>query len=259
MFEKRVAVVENTANDKNKKANENVRKSIFDKENKASKGKETRQGASGTGSVKAIVIPLVLAAIVVCLIFITVQKNAESKIVEKKVVCATVDIKENTYIAKDKIENYFKEVSVDASLIPSNAVTSISDLPAGGFYVDDVVSEKQMVMNRSITESSEVMSKYTAGTTTTSFAVSSLENSISGTVRSGDIVDIYALNPATESMELMVSKVYVKAAYDNAGEKFLDGMTGVATNFTVMVAPNEVEKMNSAIAYGGIQLYMMGK
>ena len=72
-------------------------------------------------TVKSIVIPLILAAIVVCMIYIMVQKSTESKIVEKTVVCATTDIHVNTYISEDDLSKYLTEVSMDAAIIPSSA------------------------------------------------------------------------------------------------------------------------------------------
>lgn len=49
--------------------------------------------------------------------------------------------------------------------------------------------------------------------------------------------------------------VYVSEVYDNAGKKITED-DGVATSFTVWVTPEEVESINTAVVYGGIQMYL---
>ena len=70
-------------------------------------------------------------------------------------------------------------------------------------------------------------------------------------LRKGDIVDVYAVDPASEMLVLMAENVYVSEVYDNAGKKITDD-EGVATSFTVW----EVESINTAVVYGGIQMYL---
>lgn len=52
----------------------------------------------------------------------------------------------------------------------------------------------------------------------------------------------------------MVENTYVVAAYDSSGEEVTG--EGAATVFTIMVAPEEKTAVNTAISYGGIQLYL---
>lgn len=72
---------------------------------------------------------------------------------------------------------------------------------------------------------------------------------------SRDVVDIYAVDPATETLVLMAENVYVDEVYDNSGNRITDD-EGVATSFTVWVTPEEVESINTAVVYGGIQMYL---
>ena len=59
----------------------------------------------------------------------------------------------------------------------------------------------------------------------------------------------------TEMLTLMAENVYVSEVYDNAGKKITED-DGVATSFTVWVTPEEVESINTAVVYGGIQMYL---
>ena len=111
-----------------------------------------------------------------------------------------------------------------------------------------------MVMKDDLVSQDLVMDKYKGGYEVTSFAAESFYYSVNGSLRKGDIVDVYALDPATEMLVLMAQDVYVSEVYDNAGNKITEA-DQVATSFTVWVTPDEVESVNTAIVYGGIQVY----
>lgn len=221
---------------------------------KARKSEGKAENSNAAMSIKTVVIPLVLAAIVVCMIYILVQHQEDAKIMETTVVTSIGKIPANTYIEEDEVSKYFTVTTIDSTIVSNNTYKKLSDLPKDGFYVENEVIAKQQIYLDDIAKSDEVMDKYIDGTTTTSIAVNSFCNSVSGTIRTGDIVDIYAVDPATDALTLMAENVYVKAAYNSSGEKIMED--GVATAFTILVAPDEREAVNSAIAYGGIQLYL---
>ena len=109
MFEKKVTITEKKENVKEVKAT------------KKSKGKESKKESQTAFTVKSLVIPFILAVVVVCLIYIVVQRGTESKIVTSTAVCAVKDIQKNSIIEKDKVSDYLAEVTMDATLIPENA------------------------------------------------------------------------------------------------------------------------------------------
>ena len=74
-------------------------------------------------------------------------------------------------------------------------------------------------------------------------------------LRRGDIVDVYAVDPTTDMLVLMVENVYIYEAYDSTGNK-VTSKEETATAFTVYVTPEEVESLNMAVCYGGIQMYL---
>lgn len=245
MFEKKVTTTEKKENVKEVKAT------------KKAKGKEPKRESQTAFTIKSLVVPFILAAVVVCLIYIVVQKGTESKIVTSTAVCAVKDIQKNSIIEKDKVSDYLAEVTMDATLIPENAYQLLAELPDGSFYIENTMTKNQMVMPDDVASKDEIMDKYVEGTTKTSFAVDAFDNSISGRVRSGDVVNVFAVDPTTENLTLMLSDVYVEQAYDSSG--VVVDADGTAVTFTVRVAPDEIEAMNNAIAYGGIHLYLSDK
>lgn len=128
----------------------------------------------------------------------------------------------------DEADKYFEVVSVEKIAIPETAYTTISDLPKEGFYVENGMTKMQMVLK---------------------------DDSVNGSLRKGDIVDVYVKDPAAEMLTLMEENVYVSEVYNTAGKKITED-DEVATSFTVWVTPEEVESINTAVVYGGIQMYL---
>lgn len=214
--------------------------------------------------VKSILIPLILAAVVACGIYIVIQNQSKNEILKAKVVCAKEDITANTFIGKDDISKFFEEKEVEAGILSKNVYKELKELPVDGFYVESDLEAMQMVYPNEICKTDEVMDKYVEGTQLTSIKVNAFDNSVSGRLRHGDIVDVYALDPATDQLVLMVEGVYVEGAYDASGNELTpeyeaENGTGTAVVFSVKVAPDEIEDMNTAISYEGIQLYLTVK
>ena len=174
-------------------------------------------------------------------------------IVRTKILPYFKDRRINEISAADA-DKYFATISVELTAIPSTAYTSVSELP-DKFYIENVMAKNQMVMKDDISKSDPVMDKYKSGYEVTSFAAESFDYSVNGSLRHGDVVDVYAVDPATETLMLMAENVYVDEVYDNFGNKITDD-EGVATSFTVWVTPEEVESINTAVVYGGIQIYL---
>ena len=234
------------------------------KETKQNKKKEKKEAGNVGFTVKSLIIPFVLAAIAACLIYLVMQNATKNEILKAPVVCAVKDIDANTFIDAKSMDEYFEVKEVEAAVLPDSIYKSMDELPQNGFYVEVDLSKKQMVYGYDISEKDEVMDKYVEGTQLTSIAVNAFDNSVSGTVRHGDIVDVYALDPATEQFVLMAEDVYVEDAYDSSGNKLTaeyenENGFATATVFSVRVAPDEKEKMNQAISSKGIQLYLSDK
>lgn len=84
----------------------------------------------------------------------------------------------------------------------------------------------------------------------------SLADSVLASLVADDIYYFETLEmTGTEMLTLMAENVYVSEVYDNAGKKITED-DGVATSFTVWVTPEEVESINTAVVYGGIQMYL---
>lgn len=204
--------------------------------------------------VKTVAIPLVLAATLVVALYLAMQTKFEADSLKESVLVMKEQVSANTKVTKADADKYFSQVAVELTAIPSTAYKSLNDLPES-FYIKDSMAKNQMVVKSNIATADPVMDKYRSGYEVTSFAAQSYDFSVNGSLRHGDIVDVYAVNPATETLQLMAENVYVDQVYDNSGNKINDD-EGVATSFTVWVTPEEVEQINTAVVYGGIQMYL---
>lgn len=240
-----------------KKISEEQKKKM-EKETKRSLKKEKKDKAADNkilSVVKVVVLPLLFAGIVVCAIYLAMQQKAAQDDLKTTVVCMKEDVPANTYVESKDIEKYFTTVKVQLEAVPENAYKSLSDFSKDGFYIENAMKKSQMVFSCNIASKDEVMDKYLAGYEVTSFDAQNFSDGVNGSLRRGDIVDVYALDPATELLTLYAENVYVAEVYDNSGKKVTEP-DGIATAFTVWVTPDEVESLNLAVVYGGVQMYL---
>lgn len=236
------------------KANRKAEKEQLKANKKAQKAAK-RAAKEGKLTAKTFIIPAVMSLALVGVLYVVVANTTESDKVLSEVVYVGADITPNTYIPASDYDKYFRAFATDAELIPSTAIKSVDKLPAEGLYVQNQLTTRQMLLSDDVTANDTVMAKYSSGYKTTSIAGDNFDNTVNGSVRTGDVVNVYALNPETETYECLVSDVYVEAAY-TANGKLVESNADVATSFTVYVTDSEVNAMNTAINWGSIQLYL---
>lgn len=248
MFEKKVT-------DEEKKRLEKEAKKAAREEKRRAKGENASGKDKALSIAKTLVIPTIIAAIIVCVIYVAIDSKANAEELKTEVVCMVKDVPANTFISADEMNKYFEVVSVEMVAVPDSAYKSLSDMPKSGFYIEDAMSKSQMVLKGNIATEDAIMDKYKDGYEITSFGAAAFTGSVNGSLRRGDIVDVYAVDPTTDMLVLMVENVYIYEAYDSAGNK-VTSKEETATAFTVYVTPEEVENLNMAVCYGGIQMYL---
>ena len=238
-------------------------KKRLEKEAKKAERAEKRKANGGAGSgkekalsiAKTLVIPAIIAAILVCVIYVAIDSKATAKELKTDVVCMKVDVPKNTYVTTEEVSAYFEVLSVEMTAVSDSAYTSLSELPKEGFYIENDMGRSQMVYKDDIATEDAIMDKYKNGYEITSFAAQSFVGGVNGSLRRGDIVDVYAVDPTTDMLILMAENVYIYDVYSNTGNK-ISGADETATAFTVYVTPEEVEQINKAVCFGGIQIYL---
>ena len=248
MFEKKVTDAEKKRLEKEAKKAEKARRK--EEAVKAGSGKER-----ALSIVKTLAVPTIIAAIIVCVIYVVVDSKASADELKTEVLCMAKDVPANTIVTADNVKDYFTVVSVDMAAVPDNAYKQLSDLPKDGFYIENAMSKSQMVLNDDIATVDAILDKYKDGYEITSFKAPDFTRGVNGCIRKGDIVDVYAVDPTTDMLILLAEDVYVYEVYDSSGNK-VTGKDEIATSFTVYVTEAEVDNLNLAVCYGGIQMYL---
>ena len=207
-----------------------------------------------TGFLKIILVPLLITAVLTSAIYLVMDKMTDRESFKKGVVVAAADLTENSFIEPDDVEKYFKTISVDGDAVAESAFTTLSDLKGTGFYLTVPVKSGQIIYAGDIKRTDARLDKYRSGYEITGFSVSNFEKGVNGRIREGAVIDIYAVDPATDELKLYAKDMYVAAAYDSSGNE-LKTAEGVATSYTVYIKAADIENMNKAINYGGIHIY----
>lgn len=259
MFQKIDAEVERTEKAQKraqKKAERQAKKQAKQAEQqKKAEQKKTKQGEDKF-SAKAFVIPFFVAIILTGIIYGMIMHQVNSTEGKIPVVYITKSVDKNTKINADDYNNTFTLKYVDQDLIPATVYQSLDELPGDGLYIKTDMDKNQILLPENFTTDDLTMAKYENGHETTSISATSFANAVNGTIRKGDIVDIYSRPSSADAVtELYGRDLYVEAAYTANGTE-CKTPEDVATSLTIWVTPDEVSDINKAVALGNIQVYV---
>lgn len=230
---------------------------MFEKKVKETKDitkKKVKKAPEKKGILGIVLVPLLLTVVLVGAIYLLMGKLSEKEILLSDVVVAKNNLRVNAYITPEEVEQYFEVKQMDASLVTDATVTSLSDLKKRAFYVKVPVPAGKIMYVQDTVSTNTTLDKYLSGYEVTGISVSNFDRAVNGRIREGDVIDIYAVDKATDELTLYAEDVYVAAAYDSSGNELVTD-EGVAVAFTIWVKEAEVEKVNQAINFGEIQLY----
>ena len=204
--------------------------------------------------IRIVFVPLLITAALVAALYLAMDKITERDTLLKNVVVASKNLRVNAYITPDEVDEYFKVISVDGAAVSKDAYISMDDLKEKGFYTNIPIGSGQIVYSGNLKSTDARLDKYQSGYEVTSIAVSNFDKGVNGKVREGAIIDVYAVDPATDELVKYAEDVYVAAAFDSSGNE-LTTDEGVAQSFTIYVKEAEIEELNKAINYGEIHIY----
>ena len=75
------------------------------------------------------------------------QNKLEAESLKGSVLAMREDVTANTFVKSEDAGKYFEVIFVDLTAIPSCAYKSLDELPKDGFYIENVMTKTQMVMN----------------------------------------------------------------------------------------------------------------
>lgn len=203
-----------------------------------------------------LVCLLVAAALYIALYYSLVMalQNYETG----TVVIASMDIPENVEITEENYAMYFTTMEMEAIKIPESAFKTAGAL--NGTYVTNDI-DKGAIITRSMVD---VMDNYTESykdAKIVTVSTSDLEQSVAGTLRAGDIIDIYSVD-TTEVSEgkrykatLLDEGVSIIRSYDASGVAIKkDDTTSIAQIVLIPMASGDVEGFLEGLEKGSIKL-----
>ena len=221
---------------------------------KETKVKELKKEKKGPGIIKIFLMPLAVTLIIVAAIYLVMNRMTEKDALLKDVVVASKDIRVNAYIEPGDVDDCFKVIKVSGEAVTDTAYTSLIELKEKGFYTNHEIGTGEILYAGSIKTTDARLDKYKSGYEVTSISVSNFDKGVNGKLREGAIIDIYAVDPATDELTLFAEDVYVAASFDSSGNE-LTTDEGVAVSYTIYVKESEIESLNKAINYGEIHIY----
>lgn len=172
------------------------------------------------------------------------------------------DINAGTKITKDNFGDYFKTHDVQVSLIPDGYITDSSLII--GKFVNKNYKAKDVITVDGLTDSEALYNASIEHPVQVSFSLGSLGDSVSGTIREGDYVNIYGMHKGfnKDGEEVLTSRdnytfkhIFIQKAYDSSGTEIASGdKTSTSLLFTVVIEEDDVELFNEMVANCDLKL-----
>lgn len=221
----------------------------------------TRQERNRRNNMKRITISALVAFILFVALTIIQSSilNQESKITVYQV---SKDIVTGTKFTKDNFSKYFSKKDIQESLIPKHFVVDEKEI-IGKFAARDY-SAKDIVTTDGLKDSEREYNANIKNPTKVSFSVGSVSDSVSGTIREGDYINIYGMTSGfngegqaakINNKNYTFKHVYIDKAYDGSGVEIetSDKETEAAL-FTIIIEESDVDIFNEMIANSDLKL-----
>lgn len=212
------------------------------------KKKQSKEG-------KKYAVPAVIGLVLAVVLFITLL-NVEARILadyeEGLVVVAAGPIGENTEITKENLSQYFILESRRLTDVPEQAYKSLEEMV--GSYVQSDIDQGSMITHAMLGEL-QVQQK---DTVLLGLNMEALEQSVVGTLRTGDEIDIYTVM-LDEEEEVMVEQaltgIMVDRSYTSAGAAIMkDDTASVAQYITIPIHKDAVGMLYEALENRRIEI-----
>lgn len=214
----------------------------------------TRQEQNRRNNIKRLTVSAVVALVLFIALTI-IQSSILNQEESIKVYQVAKDIKENTKITSENINEYLKLSEVKESLIPEGYVTDASKILDK--FSNRTYKAKDIVTEDGFTDSAKLNISNIKNPVQVSFSLADLSSSVSGTIREGDYVNIYGMrNGFNKDGEVVLltndtytfKHVYIEKAYNSAGEEIdSNDNESEAALFTITIEEKDVDLFNEML------------
>lgn len=170
-----------------------------------------------------------------------------------EIVVASKEIKEGAVISDKNVNDYFTMLTVNSSLVTSSTITDMKDIKGKACIT---IEQGEIITSNMFYDATYVNQKFKDPVEIT-FSAKDIENSVVGTLREGDLIDIIVSTTDQEtgvtSSEVAYSGVYVIAAYDDSYVRVeSDNKDSQAVYFKIYLERKQQTKFASLLSDGNI-------
>lgn len=193
-------------------------------------------------------------AILFFAIFLVVQKSMQEEPECRMVLCAQIEIPENTHITEENASHYLQQKLVPVEWIPKGCLSEWQE-------VYDTVWKTKIAEGTILTDTmrDDYQSLYKAYKELTwiSVPIKELYQGVAGSLRSGDYVDIYFIGEKEDQVvcELLAERVRILSAYSYQGQNVAaDSSDGLTQLIVIPMEKSTVASFYEKMAQGNIRI-----
>lgn len=198
-----------------------------------------------------ITISLLLSAVIFfCLMIFIDGMTVPDRESWKEVYTARTDISKGTYITDDNVDTLFGVEKVPDEFYAESAVTDKKSLT--GNSTTRNIRSREIITNDKITYLAEMeyADKRLEDCAEVSVGFESLNSSLAGKIRGGDIISIEIVTNE-KATKCLAENVYVSHVYDNTGVEIIDdGGENAASVMTVLISNKDRNSFIRGLASG---------
>ena len=167
---------------------------------------------------KELIVSVILAFLLfICLLVF--ESAFLSKYEKTSVVTAKCEVPRSIQITEDNVDMYFEEKNIPVDLVPQSVVSDRSDL------INKVVSvnmnQGEIVVQERFSDQEKYLSDMVQPMEI-GVSVSDASQAAGGTIRKGDLVNVYAVDTASKQSMEILHEAYVCRAFNQEGTEIRD-------------------------------------
>ena len=195
------------------------------------------------GKITGIAVGFVLT-LTLFFVLIFIEREMLKDTEKTTIVLANRTIIAGTVITEENVSEYLKEVEVSNTLVIPETYHSKAELI--GKYLNRTVSDNEIIYDGLLWSQAETLSQY-ENPIELSLRIGEEAAAVAGTIRKGDIVNIYAEledENGNQSFELISEKILVNEVYDKNTELIaVSDKESVALTFTFYLEQENVSDL----------------
>ena len=205
-------------------------------------------------SLTKIVISLVIA-IIAWVGATSIESYLLSDKNTSQLIVANKDIEDGTVFSKKNRNQYFTKTIVNSSLVTSSSITDINQIKGKA----DIKIDKGEIITANMFHDSSYVNKKIKDPVEITFSAKDIENSVVGTLREGDLVNIIVTvtdpTSGSTSSSILYSNVYLLSVYDDSYTKIeSDNKTANAVYFKIYIEKGEQTNFAKMLSEGNITI-----